>query len=134
METIVVVFVAIACVLTAALCVLGALGWFTSDGRAAARSTAETFLGDVERGDDSAAYALLCPETAQQFELRQFTQAIERLPRPRSHKITDAFFSDEAGRHVLVIADLIDGVGLAHAQTIPVDQVGKGWGICGDPL
>lgn len=118
----------------ALLCLAGALGsWFTGGGQGAARSTGGTFLDDLERGDDVSAYALLCPETAQQFDLRQFTQAIERLPRPRSHRITDVI-SDEAGRHMLVEADLIDAAGSAHSQSIPVVQVGNGWGVCGSPL
>lgn len=118
-------------------CVLGVIGVVViqiPEGTGAVRKTAETFLQDLERGDDASAYALLCPGTTEQFDRDQFTHAIQLLPRPHTHRITDAAFADEPGNHAVVDADLIDGAGTNHPRAIHTSRTTGGWRICGDPL
>jgi len=113
--------------------VAGLLGWLGDSQERPASRTAATFLDDIERGNDPAAYALLCSWVRQEYDVGRFTKAVGALPRPRSHRMGRVAFLDEAETSAAVHADLTDAAGHRQTQEFQLRRIHQTWTVCGDP-
>ena len=121
---------------TAALCpVAGFLLWlFAGPDLDEPRAAVDTFLGRLEAGDDAAAYASLCARTKAATTAAEFAEAVRALPRPASHRTTDASFSNEAGTSAWVQVALTDRAAAVRQLSFKVDDEDRAWRVCGDPF
>ncbi len=115
-------------------------GWLVLRGTdpetGAARSVADTFVGDLERGDYPGAYALLSSDTRATVAAAQFAQGIQAQPRHvRSHTVRGVNPSAVHPRPYMVVfvqVTFTDGNVSAH-DILLVPQGGH-WRVRGVPF
>jgi hypothetical protein len=104
-----------------------------SKATAPARAAVDSFVTDLEQGNTSGAYALLCADARQQFTQDQFNQAVAAQP-VKSHSISGVNVLNSNG-HVSanVTAQLTSDAGATQTRVIPVVKEGDAWKVCGHP-
>jgi hypothetical protein len=99
----------------------------------AARSTADTFLTHLEKGETDAAYDQLCRATRQIYTRERFADTVAAAPRWSSHSITGVHVSTINGStRGTVQARLAYTDGSTTVRLLPLVPEG-GWRICGAP-
>lgn len=104
--------------------------WFNS-AAGAAEAAVDGYLGDLEAGRTSAAYAKTCPDFRAHVSENAFTGFETRTPTPRSHRITNTSVSNVNGQNSALIAVAVtrSDDSVQHV-TIPLAAVGGTWYVC----
>ncbi len=99
-----------------------------------ARTSVETFLGQLEAGQTDAAYQNLCSATRSRFTVEQFTQIVNARPRPRSYSIVSTNVSNYNGRvSASVDAALHYADGSSDNHRFQLVKESGNWRVCGQP-
>jgi hypothetical protein len=115
-----------------------AAGWALYKGVGAAtgppHDAGDKFLSDLESGNTSGAYGLLCESERGHLSQDSFTSLIAAQPRLRSHKIVSTSVRSVNGNAgALVVADLHRDSGSVDRHSIQLFREGGAWHVCGDP-
>lgn len=96
-----------------------------------AQAALDGYLGDIEAGHTSAAYAKTCPDFRAHVSEALFTSVETRAPTPKSHKITGTSVSTVNGQRSALIAVAVTQTddSVAHV-TVPMAVVGGTWYVC----
>jgi hypothetical protein len=98
------------------------------------RAAADKFITDLENGDTSAAYDLLCAGTRSAFTEDAFTQGVAGQPKISSHSIKGVDVVTSAGHtSATVEADLTTGTGFVDHHQFPLVKEDGSWKVCGQP-
>jgi hypothetical protein len=126
--------------IVAVVCCGGAVtaGYFLFKGVSAAtgpaRDATNTFVGDLESGDTTGAYGLLCTDTQRRFTQDQFTEGVGGQPKISSHKIVGVNVLNANGSvSATVTAQLIQESGFSERHQFSLVKEGGAWKVCGDP-
>ncbi len=97
------------------------------------RAAADTFLSDLEKGDTTGAYGLLCGTVRGHLSQDSFTAFVAAQSHLRSHRIVGTSVSTVNGQaSAVVTADLTRDSGSGkHSMTL-VKENGQ-WRVCGSP-
>lgn len=94
----------------------------------------DAFVTDLERGDITAAYALLCRDTQSAFPQTRFAEGVSSQPKISSHKIDGAMIRTVNGStSATVTASLTMTTGFVDHHTFTLVKEGGGWKVCGSP-
>jgi hypothetical protein len=131
--------VAIALVLAVCCCGgLGAGGYVVfrkvAEAQSPIRDAAAAYLDDLEEGDYSGAYDLLCRATRQRFSRDAFVAAVSGPEAVRAHHIDRVRISNDKGRlGGTVNATLVDAAGAPRTRTFELTPEDGRWKVCGGP-
>ncbi len=122
------------------LCCIGAVvgGIFLVKGVQTAvgpvQDAAGEFVTDLEEGDTTAAYALLCQETRSAFPPATFAAGVGSQAKISSHKIDGAMIRNVNGStSATVTATLTMSTGFVDHHTFTLVNQDGGWKVCGSP-
>jgi len=98
------------------------------------REAADSFLGDLEAGDTSTAYAALCSPARTEFTPAQFEQVLAARPKITEHKIASVNVGDFNGKVTGTVgAQLRYADGSSELQQFRLTKEGDSWHVCGHP-
>ena len=98
------------------------------------QDAAGEFVTDLEKGDTTAAYELLCQETRNAFPRAEFAQGVSTQPMIRSHSIDGAMIRNVNGRtSATVTASLTMSTGFVDNHTFTLVKENDSWKVCGNP-
>jgi Domain of unknown function (DUF4878) len=98
------------------------------------QDAADEFVGDLERGDTTAAYDLLCQDTRNAFPRIQFAQGVSTQPMIKSHHIDGASIRNFNGKTTATVtASLTMATGFVDQHTFPMVKENDRWKVCGNP-
>ncbi|MBU2665244.1 hypothetical protein KOI35_17205 [Actinoplanes bogorensis] len=128
----------VAALALAAVCALPAFGffvyWFLGPDIDEAQAAAVTYVEQIEKGDKLSAYAMVCTESRTELTAGAFGELVDAAPQPVSHRVTNRFFTDEAGSSARVDIDLTDSAGATRRLDLSLTSENGKWQVCGDPL
>lgn len=99
-----------------------------------AMEAAGAFTSDLESGDDSAAYGMLCASTRASFTMAEFRRVVQTRPHIVGHRISLATVRTTNGRSTATVSARLtqnDGAVVSHVFTL-VKENGA-WKVCGQP-
>jgi hypothetical protein len=98
------------------------------------QDAADEFVTDLEQGDTSAAYALLCQDTRSAFSPTTFAAGVSSQPKISSHKINGTMVRTVNGStSATVTAALTLSTGFVDQHTFTLVKEDGGWKVCGRP-
>jgi hypothetical protein len=101
---------------------------------APARNTADQFITDLQNGDTTGAYALLCDSTKQAFPAAEFASGVTGGAQIASHEFAGVNVSSgTGGTRATVSMKLTMRNGFVDQHAIPLVKEDGQWRVCGDP-
>lgn len=98
------------------------------------QDVADEFVTDLEQGDTTAAYALLCQDTRGVFPPTTFAEGVSSQPKISSHKIDGTMIRNVNGStSATVTAALTLSTGFVDRHTFTLVKENGGWKVCGSP-
>jgi hypothetical protein len=98
------------------------------------RDAADTFVTDLQNGDATGAYDLLCSRTRTAFAPAQFAGGVQGQPKIVSHKVTGVNVTTTAGATTAVVTMKLNMQnGFADQHTFPMVKEDGAWKVCGRP-
>jgi hypothetical protein len=98
------------------------------------QDAAEEFVTDLESGDTTAAYALLCQDTRSSFSQTTFAEGVSSQPKISSHKINGAMVRNVNGStSATVTASLTMSTGFVDQHSFTLVKEDGSWKVCGRP-
>jgi uncharacterized protein DUF4878 len=98
------------------------------------RDAADTFVTDLQNGDATGAYGLLCSRTRTAFAPDQFAGGVQGQPKIVSHKVAGVNVTTTAGGTTAVVTmKLTMQNGFADQHTFPMVKEDGAWKVCGSP-
>lgn len=98
------------------------------------RDTADEFVTDLQNGDTSSAYQLLCSGTRSAFTPAAFAQGVAGQPRISGHEIDGVNVISSNGRSsATVMVKLTTASGFVDQHAFPLVKEGGRWKVCGQP-
>jgi hypothetical protein len=116
--------------------VIGAFHLFHAVSKATTppRDATDEFVTDLENGNNTAAYGMLCSDTQSAFTLSAFATGVTGQPKIVRHKIGGVNVVNTAGHSTAVVeADLTTDSGFVDQHSFPLVKEGGRWRVCGRP-
>lgn len=99
-----------------------------------ARDAADQFVTDLQNGDTTGAYDLLCDSTRGAFTPDQFAEGVNGQPKIVSHKLARVnVTSGTGGSRAVVTMKLTMQNGFVDQHTFPLVKEDGRWKVCGGP-
>jgi hypothetical protein len=91
----------------------------------------DRFVRDLEAGDHTAAYGLLCATTRDELSPEQFESGLRGRPQVRAHRIAHATLRNGGGHAgATIVEDLTLDGGTTDTHTFAMLQEGGSWRVC----
>jgi hypothetical protein len=123
-------------VLCCAGAVVGGVYLFHGVSKATAppRAATDEFVTDLENGDMTAAYGMLCSGTRSAFTSSTFATGVTGQPKIVSHQMGGVNVVNSGGHSTAVVeADLTLGSGFVDQHSFPLVKEDGRWKVCGRP-
>jgi hypothetical protein len=99
-----------------------------------ARDAADQFVTDLQNGDTSGAYDLLCSGTRGAFSPDDFAQGVAGQPKIVSHRLNGVRVSSGSGPTTAVVTmKLTMQSGFVDQHNFPLLKEDGNWKVCGGP-
>jgi hypothetical protein len=122
--------VLVVCCAGAAAAVFGIYRWYGSEA-GPAQAVADRYLGDLETGNPSAAYALTCPDFKAHIDESTFVRVQKQTPQPRGHRVVGRSVATVNGqRSAIITVELTTASGDHTRASIPLAVIGGTWYVC----